>query len=271
MFCRYLPREVDPLVYNMSHEDPGDVSYSEIGGLSEQIRELREVPSASNPIRHWAVPSLKLLRAKPPSWCLVGCSGILSDQCFLCFIESAWIGIKMKIILWRRGCKDLRPFRLWECLEVKWEEFCSKTARIALGNGIRTARMWFEHRALRGSSNCRARAGEWIDPQDLCHFLIKQFLTQKCCQSIRMQRHEQQAGRCSITWFKTEAQLVLCPFPGHWTATDKPRIIPACGNYPSQRLPAVRPPWWVSKGQQVAACCFQAGKSLPCFSFFPDL
>ncbi len=44
VFClRYLPREVDPLVYNMSHEDPGSVSYSEIGGLSEQIRELREV------------------------------------------------------------------------------------------------------------------------------------------------------------------------------------------------------------------------------------
>lgn len=42
-YSRYLPREVDPLVYNMSHEDPGDVSYSEIGGLSEQIRELREV------------------------------------------------------------------------------------------------------------------------------------------------------------------------------------------------------------------------------------
>jgi len=36
---RYLPREVDPLVYNMSHEDPGDVSYAEIGGLSEQVRE----------------------------------------------------------------------------------------------------------------------------------------------------------------------------------------------------------------------------------------
>ena len=40
---RYLPREVDPLVYNMSHEDPGNVSYSSIGGLAEQIRELREV------------------------------------------------------------------------------------------------------------------------------------------------------------------------------------------------------------------------------------
>merc|ERR1739838_487612 len=39
---RYLPREVDPLVYNMSHEDPGDVTYNQIGGLGEQIRELRE-------------------------------------------------------------------------------------------------------------------------------------------------------------------------------------------------------------------------------------
>ena len=38
-----LPREVDPLVYNMSHEDPGNISYANIGGLSEQIRELREV------------------------------------------------------------------------------------------------------------------------------------------------------------------------------------------------------------------------------------
>jgi len=43
---RYLPREVDPLVYNMSIENSGDVSYAEIGGLSEQIRELREVCSS---------------------------------------------------------------------------------------------------------------------------------------------------------------------------------------------------------------------------------
>jgi len=40
---RALPREVDPLVYNMSHENPGDVSYGEVGGLTSQIRELREV------------------------------------------------------------------------------------------------------------------------------------------------------------------------------------------------------------------------------------
>lgn len=40
---RILPREVDPLVHNMLSEDPGNVSYSQIGGLSDQIRELREV------------------------------------------------------------------------------------------------------------------------------------------------------------------------------------------------------------------------------------
>ncbi|ULU09008.1 hypothetical protein L3Y34_019902 [Caenorhabditis briggsae] len=34
---RQLPREVDPLVYKMSHEDPGNISYSDVGGLAEQI------------------------------------------------------------------------------------------------------------------------------------------------------------------------------------------------------------------------------------------
>ena len=40
---RVLPREVDPLVFNMLHESPGKVSYSEVGGLHEQIRGMREV------------------------------------------------------------------------------------------------------------------------------------------------------------------------------------------------------------------------------------
>ncbi|KAF9006051.1 ATPase [Cyathus striatus] len=40
---RILPREVDPLVYKMSMEDPGDASFAGIGGLGEQIRELREI------------------------------------------------------------------------------------------------------------------------------------------------------------------------------------------------------------------------------------
>ena len=43
---RILPREVDPTVFHMqSTEEEGDkkVSFSDIGGLNEQIRELREV------------------------------------------------------------------------------------------------------------------------------------------------------------------------------------------------------------------------------------
>lgn len=40
---RALPREVDPLIYNMTSEDPGNATFAGIGGLSEQIRELREV------------------------------------------------------------------------------------------------------------------------------------------------------------------------------------------------------------------------------------
>ena len=33
---------MDPVVFNMLEEDPGKVDYSMIGGLGEQIRELRE-------------------------------------------------------------------------------------------------------------------------------------------------------------------------------------------------------------------------------------
>jgi len=40
---RVLPREVDPVVYNMSTEDPGDATFAGVGGLGDQIRELREV------------------------------------------------------------------------------------------------------------------------------------------------------------------------------------------------------------------------------------
>jgi len=40
---RLLPREVDPTVHQMKAEDPGDIQYSSVGGLNEQIRELREV------------------------------------------------------------------------------------------------------------------------------------------------------------------------------------------------------------------------------------
>lgn len=36
-------RQVDPVVFHMAAEDPGAVDYSQVGGLSEQLRELREV------------------------------------------------------------------------------------------------------------------------------------------------------------------------------------------------------------------------------------
>lgn len=76
---RYLPREVDPLVYNMSHEDPGEVTYSAIGGLSEQIRELREVIEL--PLMN---PELFLrVGITPPKGCLL--YGPPGKHCFLCF------------------------------------------------------------------------------------------------------------------------------------------------------------------------------------------
>lgn len=41
---RPMPREVDPSVFNMiSGEDDSNVGFGEIGGLAEQVRELREV------------------------------------------------------------------------------------------------------------------------------------------------------------------------------------------------------------------------------------
>lgn len=40
---RILPRETDPLVYNMTTFEPGEISFDGIGGLTDQIRELREV------------------------------------------------------------------------------------------------------------------------------------------------------------------------------------------------------------------------------------
>ena len=37
-----LPREVDPTVHNMVAEDPGVIKYGDVGGLTSQIRDLRE-------------------------------------------------------------------------------------------------------------------------------------------------------------------------------------------------------------------------------------
>jgi len=39
---RVLPREVDPMVHSMAVEDPGKVTFNDIGGLNEQVRTIRE-------------------------------------------------------------------------------------------------------------------------------------------------------------------------------------------------------------------------------------
>jgi hypothetical protein len=60
---RILPREVDPLVYNMSMEDPGGASFAGVGGLGEQIRELREVSGGiRRRVRRWMRVRLGLQR-----------------------------------------------------------------------------------------------------------------------------------------------------------------------------------------------------------------
>lgn len=40
---RPMPREVDPTIFNMLNEETGTIDFSEIGGLNDQVRELREV------------------------------------------------------------------------------------------------------------------------------------------------------------------------------------------------------------------------------------
>jgi 26S proteasome regulatory subunit T4 len=60
---RILPREVDPLVYKMSLEDPGGATFAGIGGLGEQVRELREVcrPYPFIPSQVYIRPNLRSL------------------------------------------------------------------------------------------------------------------------------------------------------------------------------------------------------------------
>ena len=64
---RILPREVDPMVFNMMNEDPGNVGFDDVGGLNDQIRVLRE--TIELPITN---PELfKRVGVKPPKGCLM--------------------------------------------------------------------------------------------------------------------------------------------------------------------------------------------------------
>jgi 26S proteasome regulatory subunit T4 len=90
----------------MSHEDPGNVSYGEVGGLSEQIRELREVKkSFNNNKKHFKeiiqVVELPLTNPElfqrvgitPPKGCLLfGPPGIINLYFFNLLIIEFFLG-----------------------------------------------------------------------------------------------------------------------------------------------------------------------------------
>ena len=57
---RALPREVDPVVFNMLTEDPGNVSYGDVGGAPPPLR----MPHASR--AQWAPTHLRHTPARPP-------------------------------------------------------------------------------------------------------------------------------------------------------------------------------------------------------------
>jgi 26S proteasome regulatory subunit T4 len=64
---RILPREVDPMIYSMLNEDPGKVSFNDIGGLHDQIRDLRE--SIELPITNAEL--FQRIGIKAPKGCLM--------------------------------------------------------------------------------------------------------------------------------------------------------------------------------------------------------
>lgn len=90
---RILPREIDPAVYNMMMEDPGHVPYSEIGGLGDQIRDLRECVEL--PLTNPEI--FKRVGIKPPKGVLLygppGTGKTLLARAIACNIEAKFLKI----------------------------------------------------------------------------------------------------------------------------------------------------------------------------------
>ena len=96
---RILPHEIDPKVYNMMMEDPGKVSYSSVGGLPNQIRDLRE--TIELPITN---PELfKRIGIKPPKGVLLygppGTGKTLLARAIACNIEATFLKIVASSII----------------------------------------------------------------------------------------------------------------------------------------------------------------------------
>lgn len=90
---RVLPREVDPMVYHMLNEDPGKISFSDIGGLNDEIRTLRE--TIELPITN---PELfKRVGIKPPKGVLMygppGTGKTLIARALACNVEAKFLKV----------------------------------------------------------------------------------------------------------------------------------------------------------------------------------
>merc|ERR1711904_162947 len=122
---RALPREVDPVVHNMKHEEPGKenaITYASVGGLNDQIRELREAIELPliNPelfIRVGIKPPKGVLLYGPPGTgktLLARCVASNIDANFLKVVASAivdkYIGESARLIREMFGyAKDHQP------------------------------------------------------------------------------------------------------------------------------------------------------------------
>ena len=96
---RILPHEIDPQVYNMMKENPGDVPYTSVGGLADQIRDLRE--TVELPITN---PELfKRIGIKPPKGVLLygppGTGKTLLARAIACNIEATFLKIVASSII----------------------------------------------------------------------------------------------------------------------------------------------------------------------------
>merc|ERR1712017_57604 len=117
-----LPREVDPTVHNMVAEDPGAIKYGDVGGLTSQIRDLRETIELplTNPdlfLRVGIKPPKGVLLYGPPGTgktLLARCVAANIDANFLKVVSSAivdkYIGESARLIREMFGyAKDHQP------------------------------------------------------------------------------------------------------------------------------------------------------------------
>jgi 26S proteasome regulatory subunit T4 len=96
---RELPREVDPTVYHMVNEDPGKVSFASIGGLGQEVRELREVIELplTNPelfVRVGIAPPKGVLLYGPP-----GTGKTLLARALACNISATFLKVVSSAIV----------------------------------------------------------------------------------------------------------------------------------------------------------------------------